>query len=182
MDLSWLDTRLSAGDASLAEKVLRMRRLVDATVDSVHRISTELRPILLDDLGLTAAMEWQVQEFQGRTGVQCDARLTCKDSSVEKDLATTVFRVFQETLTNIARHAGATLVRVRLTQKGDELCLDVSDNGKGITQKQIGDPKSFGIVGIRERVNLWGGSVSITGKPQKGTTIKVRIPMRRGER
>lgn len=181
MDLAWLGNRLAAGDASLTGKVQRMKRLVDTTIDSVHRISTELRPILLDDLGLTAAMEWQVQEFQGRTGVQCEARFNCKDSSVEKDLATTIFRIFQETLTNVARHAEATLVRVRLAQKGDELCLDVSDNGKGITPKQIGDPKSFGIVGISERVNLWGGSVSITGKPQKGTTINVRIPMHRGE-
>ncbi|OPY65020.1 MAG: Sensor histidine kinase LiaS [Syntrophorhabdus sp. PtaU1.Bin002] len=122
-------------------------------------------------------MEWQVQEFEERTGVRCEARLDCKESSVEKDLATTLFRIFQETLTNIARHAGATLVKVHLTQKGNELRLDVSDNGKGITLKQIGDPKSFGIVGIRERVNLWGGSVSITGKPQKGTMIKVRIPL-----
>jgi len=181
MDLAWLGARLPKGDLSLAGKVQRMNRLVDATVDSVHRISTELRPTLLDDLGLTAAMEWQVQEFQERTGVQCDARFDCKEGSVERDLATTVFRVFQETLTNVARHAGATSVKVRLTQKGGELRLDVSDNGKGITQKQLLDPKSFGIVGIRERVNLWNGTVRITGKPQKGTAIKVRIPMPKGE-
>ncbi len=176
MDLSWLDTRLPQ-DASLKEKVQRMRHLVDTTIGSVHRISTELRPILLDDLGLTAAIEWQVQEFQKRTGVQCDARLDCKESSVDKDLATALFRIFQETLTNIARHAGASRVKVRLVEKGDELRLDVSDNGKGITPEQAGDPKSFGIVGIRERVNLWGGSVSINGKPGKGTTIRVRIPI-----
>ncbi|OPY76838.1 MAG: Signal transduction histidine-protein kinase/phosphatase DegS [Syntrophorhabdus sp. PtaU1.Bin058] len=180
MDLIWLETRLPAADASLAEKVQRMRRLVDTTVDSVHRISTELRPILLDDLGLTAAMEWQVQEFQVRTGVQCEANLNCNDNSIEKDLATTFFRIFQETLTNIARHAEATHVKVRLARKGDELCLDVSDNGKGITPKQVSDTKSFGIMGIRERVNLWGGSVNIIGKSKKGTMIKIRIPMRRG--
>lgn len=177
MDLAWLSSSIPPGDLSLAGKVQRMRGLVDTTIDSVHRISTELRPILLDDLGLTAAMEWQVGEFQTRTGVQCDARFDCKDSAVEKDLATTIFRIFQETLTNVTRHAEATLVRVGLVQKGEELRLEVSDNGIGITAGQIADPKSFGIVGIRERVNLWGGSVSITGKPRKGTTIKVRIPM-----
>jgi PAS domain S-box-containing protein len=181
MDLAWLDTRLPAGDTFLSGKVQRMKRLVDATINSVHRISTELRPILLDDLGLMAAMEWQAQEFQERTGVQCKVSLNCKDSSVEKDLATTLFRIFQETLTNVARHAEATSVRVRLTRKNNELRLDVSDNGKGITPKQIGDPKSFGIVGIRERVNLWGGSVSITAKPKKGTVIKIRIPIHKGE-
>jgi PAS domain S-box-containing protein len=181
MDLAALAVSLPVGDATVAAKVQRMRRLVDTSIDSVHRISTELRPILLDDLGLTAAMEWQVQEFQERTGVQCEAHLDCKESIIEKDLATTLFRILQETLTNIARHAEASLVKVRLFRKNEELCLHISDNGKGITQKQIHDPKSFGIVGIRERVNMWGGAVNITGKPQKGTNIKVRIPTHRGE-
>jgi PAS domain S-box-containing protein len=181
MDLASLGTSLPVGDLSLAGKVQRMRRLVDTAIDSVHRISTELRPILLDDLGLTAAMEWQVQEFQERTGIRCEAYLDCEDDSVEKDLATALFRILQETLTNVARHAEATSVRVRLTRRDNKHCLDVSDNGIGITPRQVGDPKSFGIVGIRERVNLWGGSVSITGKQRKGTTIKVRIPMHRGE-
>jgi len=182
MDLAWLGSRLPPGDLSLGGKVQRMSSLVDTTIDSVHRISTELRPILLDDLGLTAAMEWQVGEFQERTGVQCDARFDCKEGSVEKDLATTIFRIFQETLTNVTRHSSATQVHVRLIQKDGEIHLEVADNGKGITREQIANPKSFGIVGIRERVNLWGGIVTISGKPRKGTTIKVRIPMhhRRG--
>lgn len=182
MDLAWLGTRVSTDDSILTEKVKRMRHLVDTSIDSVHRISTELRPILLDDLGLIAAMEWQIQQFQSRTGVRCEARLDCEDSAVEKDLATTVFRIFQETLTNITRHANATSMKVRLSQKGGQLLLCVSDNGKGIMPEQVNDPQSFGIMGIRERVNLWGGSVSITGKPHKGTAIKVRIPMHRGER
>jgi signal transduction histidine kinase len=114
--------------------------------------------------------------------VQCDARFDCKEGSVEKDLATTIFRIFQETLTNVTRHSSATQVHVRLIQKDGEIHLEVADNGKGITREQIANPKSFGIVGIRERVNLWGGIVTISGKPRKGTTIKVRIPMhhRRG--
>ncbi len=181
MDLAWLLGRLPSGDLPLAAKVQQMRRLVDTTVDSVHRISTELRPILLDDLGLTAAIEWQVQEFQERTGVRCKASLNITDSLVEKDLATAIFRVLQEALTNVARHAEATAVHVALKQKGGELRLDVSDNGKGITAEQIEQANAFGIIGIRERVNLWGGNVSIAGKPQKGTTIKVRIPMYKGE-
>ncbi len=181
MDLAWLGTRLPLHDISLSEKMERMRSLVDASIDSVHRISTELRPILLDDLGLTAAMEWQIQQFQSRTGVQCRARLNCDDGSIEKDLATALFRMFQETLTNIARHAGATLVKIRLARTGGELHLHVSDNGRGITQKELDDPKSFGIIGIRERVALWGGTVAIKGKPGRGTTIKVRIPVGKGE-
>ena len=177
MDLSGMENYLPEGDLLFSRKVQRMRRLIDTTIDSVHRISTELRPILLDDLGLTAAIEWQVQEFQSRTGMPCDACIDCKESAIDKDLATAVFRIFQETLTNVARHADATQVQVRLATKGNNLCLKVSDNGKGITPQEIHDAKSFGIMGIRERVNLWGGSVRILGKSRKGTTVDVLIPM-----
>lgn len=177
MDLSGMESHLPESDPVFSGKVQRMRRLVDTTIDSVHRISTELRPILLDDLGLTAAIEWQVQEFQTRTGVPCDASIDCRESAIGKDLATALFRILQETLTNIVRHAGATRVQVRLTTKGNNICLKVSDNGKGITQQEINNAKSFGIMGIRERVNLWGGSVRIMGKSKKGTTVDVLIPM-----
>lgn len=177
LDLAWLGSRLPPGDLTLASKIQHMRQLIDTTVDSVHRISTELRPTLLDDLGLIPAMEWQLQEFQDRTGISYKARLNLKEDFIEKDLSTALFRIFQELLTNIARHAEATAIKVNLIRKADGLYLDVSDNGKGITKGQIDDPKSFGIIGIRERVNFWGGTISITGKPGKGTDIKVRIPL-----
>ncbi len=182
MDLAWLTVSMPQGDLALASKAKRMKNVVDTTIESVHRISTELRPILLDDLGLIAAMEWQVGEFQTRTNVRCDARFDIKETLIEKDLATALFRIFQETLTNIVRHAHATLVRVRLLQKGGEIRLDVSDNGIGITDKDIDNPASFGIVGIRERVNLWSGTVHISGKPYKGTKVSVRIPIRNGRK
>lgn len=177
LDLAWLGSRLPPGDLTLTSKIQHMRELIDTTVESMHRISTELRPTLLDDLGLTAAMEWQLQEFRERTGIHYKARLNLKEGFIERELATALFRIFQEVLTNIARHAEATSIRVNLTKKGDGLYLDVSDNGKGITKEQIDNPKSFGIIGIRERVNFWGGTISITGKPGKGTDIKVRIPL-----
>lgn len=177
MDVSWLGGQLPDDCTLLREKARRMERLVDATIDSVHRIITELRPILLDDLGLTAAIEWQAQEFEERTGIECDVYIDCHDSSIEKDLATALFRIFQETLTNVVRHAGATLVRVRLVQGEEGLCLEVIDNGKGITRKQAEDPRSFGIIGIRERVNLWNGRVRITGKSKRGTTVAILIPL-----
>ncbi len=168
MDVAWLGNQLPAEFTLLKEKTHRMERLVDATIDSVHRIITELRPILLDDLGLTAAIEWQAQEFQNRSGIECDVYVDCKENSIEKELETALFRIFQETLTNIARHAGATMVRVRLTQKENELCLEVVDNGKGITRKQIEDSRSFGIIGIRERVNLWNGRFELQGNAGAG--------------
>jgi len=179
MDISWLAGQLPAKNTTLIDKANRMTRLVDATIDSVHRIITELRPIILDDLGLSAAMEWQAEEFQNRSGIRCEMAVDDVDS-IEKDLSTTLFRIFQETLTNVARHSGATTVRVHLKREGNQLCLVVADNGRGITRQQIEDPGSFGIMGIRERVNLWGGSVRITGKAKRGTTITVLIPGREG--
>ena len=181
MDLSWLNSALPKEDALLSGKVQRMRRLVDTTIDSVHRISTELRPILLDDLGLTAAIEWQLQEFQSRTGVLCEAKLNCNEGAIKKDLVTSLFRIFQEMLTNVARHADATQVSVSLNSKGQNISLKVADNGKGITPEEINDAKSFGIIGMRERANLWGGTVSIKGVRRKGTTAVVRIPLHNGK-
>lgn len=178
MDVAWLGSQLPEELMHLRENARRMARLVDGTIDSVHRIITELRPILLDDLGLTAAIEWQAKEFQKRSGIDCYVYIDCMDNSIEKDLATALFRIFQEMITNVARHAGAKAVWVRLVQKENELCLEVIDDGKGITQKQIEDSRSFGIMGIRERVNLWNGQVGITGKHSKGTTVSVTIPIR----
>ena len=182
MDLAWLGVSIPQADLALAAKIKRMKNVIDTTIENVHRISTELRPILLDDLGLIAAMEWQAGQFQDRTNIPCDARFDLKESAVEKELATAVFRIFQETLTNIVRHANATHVRVRLVQKNSELRLDVSDNGIGITEGDINNSASFGIVGIRERANLWGGTVNISGKPYKGTKVSVRIPIQSGRR
>jgi PAS domain S-box-containing protein len=177
MDIAWLGTQLASESPQLAEKTQRMTRLAESTIDSVHRIITELRPILLDDLGLSAAIEWQAGEFQNRSGISCDVYVDCRDSSINKDLATTVFRIFQETLTNAARHSGASEVWVRLTQDENELCLEVADNGKGITRRQTEDPRSFGIIGIRERVTMWNGTFRINGRHSRGTTVTVTIPL-----
>lgn len=178
MDVSWIGSQLPDEYMHLKEKITRMGHLADATIESVHRIITELRPILLDDLGLTAAIEWQAEEFQNRSGIACDVYVDCGESSIEKDLATTLFRIFQETLTNIARHAGASRVMASLRQDENNLCFEIVDNGKRITRKQIDNPRSFGIMGIRERVNLWRGSVRITGKRNQGTRVTILIPMR----
>ncbi len=180
MDVKWLGSQLPPECSHLKEKTQRMSHLADATIDSVHRIITELRPILLDDLGLTAAIEWQAEEFENRSGILCEVYVDCRDGSIDKDLATSLFRVYQETLTNIARHSGATAVWVRLTQEADELCLEVTDNGRGITRRQLENPLSFGIMGIRERVNMLSGHMRITGKHNRGTTVNVVIPVHKG--
>ncbi len=180
MDLSWLNKRLPQEACDLKEKTGRMRRLLETTVESVHKISTELRPVLLDDLGLTAAIEWQIEAFRRRSGVRCEASLTDDDHAMEKDLSTSLFRIFQEALTNIARHADATEVRVTLSRKDNEIYLEVADNGRGVSHEQVHNSKSLGIIGMRERARLLGGRVTIKNRYGRGTTVTVKIPISQG--
>jgi PAS domain S-box-containing protein len=177
MDLAWLKSRLPADMKPLQAKIKQMTNLADTTIEAVRRISTELRPGLLDDLGLAAAIEWQAADFQSRSGVACSATLAADDTELDRDLATALFRIFQETLTNIARHAGATRVAVRLERNEESIVLTVADNGRGITKKQSEDDRAFGIIGMRERAHLWGGQLRITRNGDAGTTVKVTIPL-----
>jgi PAS domain S-box-containing protein len=178
MDLSWLTKRIPEDQKPVLEKIREMSNLTGTTLKIVQRISTELRPGLLDDLGLVAAIEWQAEEFQNKTGVKCKLTVNAEDIVVDGKRASALFRIFQETLTNVARHAQATRVTVSLKEKDGNLDLIVRDNGKGITKEQISDPKSFGLIGIRERVHPWEGEVEISGKSSKGTMVRVRIPIR----
>jgi PAS domain S-box-containing protein len=182
MDLAWLKNRLPPELKPLQAKIRQMTNLADTTIQAVRRISTELRPGLLDDLGLAAAIEWQAKDFQNRSGIACAAVLAADDLELDRDLATALFRIFQETLTNIARHAGATRVDVRLERSAEELVLSVADNGRGITRKESEDGRAFGIIGMRERAHLWGGELRIAGSAGEGTTVKVTIPLHPGRR
>jgi len=177
MELAWLKKQLPREEKLLRQRTQSMAKLVDATIRDIRRISTEMRPVVLDDLGLTAAMEWQVEEFKNRTGLQCQFTARPEEITLDRDRSTTVFRIFQETLTNIVRHAHADKIQVRLEKVEDHLCLEVRDNGRGITEGQIANSKSLGLLGIRERALLWGGTVQIHGTPGKGTTLSVRIPL-----
>jgi PAS domain S-box-containing protein len=182
MDLSWLTSRLPADNKGIREKTQSMSDLVDSTIESVHKITTELRPSLLDDLGLPATIEWQAAEFQKRSGICCRADIHCRDGVVDKEMATTIYRIFQEMLTNIARHAKATQCLVSLKENEKELNLEVTDNGAGITQWQIDDPQSFGMIGMRERAHLWGGTVHVRNVKPSGTMVRVLIPLNKGEK
>lgn len=177
MELSWLKKRLPKKEALLRDRTKSMAKLVDTTVQTLRKISTELRPGVLDDLGLTAAIEWQVQEFQSRTGMRCHFTVRPEEILLDPDRSTAVFRIFQETLTNIVRHANADEVAILLEKTEENLILEVKDNGRGITQSQITNSKSLGLLGIRERALLWGGTVQISGVPGKGTIITVQIPL-----
>ena len=175
MDLAWLTKRL-ADRPHLAEKASTMSDLIDSTIQTVRRVATQLRPGLLDDLGLAAAIEWQAQELAERTGINCELYLGDEDIVLARDLSTAVFRIFQETLTNVARHAEATEVRVELEEGPDELVLTIRDNGKGITPSQVSDPHSLGLIGMQERARSWGGNVTFQSVPGQGTVVTVRVP------
>ena len=177
MDLSLLPDRAAKHHDLLLEKVGSMSALIDRTLDRVHTIVTELRPVVLDKLGLVAATEWQAREFQERSGIACGIHLPIEEVPLEHDRATAVFRILQEALTNVARHAGASKVIVDLRSEAGHLILEVHDNGKGIEEKAIDAHSSMGLLGMRERALSFGGAIEITALPEGGTLVGVTIPL-----
>ena len=175
IDVSGLLRQWPAGQCQ-PEKSGSILTLVDETIHSVRRISTELRPGILDDLGLVATVEWAGEEFEARTGTICRLDLPQDDVAVNPERATAVFRILQETLTNVARHAEASQVVVRLVQEHGDLTLEVRDNGRGMPADDSSRSASLGILGMRERAMLIGGTLTITGAPGKGTIVRVTIP------
>lgn len=176
MDVHWLHQRLPGAQQSLIDKTDVMSRLIDRTVQSVRRILAELRPGLLDDFGLSAAIEWEAGEFSKRTNIGCEILSEPKDMVLPQGLSTAIFRIFQETLTNITRHANATKVEIILKRNQGRVEMRVCDNGRGIEAQEILAPKSFGIIGMRERVHYLGGNFSISGS-SGGTTVELTIPI-----
>lgn len=177
MDLSWLDKRLSEpAKAMKQQKMLGMLELIDETIQKVRNIATELRPAILDDLGLAAAIEWQTREFQNRTEIECRIISLHEDVRISSEKATAVFRIFQELLTNVARHAEATLVEIRMEKQNGDVILEVSDNGRGIKESELSNTKSLGLLGMRERALVFGGQVHIARAEGKGTRVTVSIP------
>ena len=177
MDIVLLNRKIPEGHPFLLEKTEAMAKLIDMTMGMLKRIYMDLRPGMLDHLGLAAAVGWQAREFEKRTGIKSKVTVDPEDMELDSDLSTTIFRIFQETLTNIARHAEATKADINLKVKNDRIVLTVKDNGKGITEDQLSKPNSYGLMGIGERVYHWGGKVKITGKKDKGTVVKVDVPL-----
>jgi signal transduction histidine kinase len=180
MDLSWLKKRIPEIQSDLHEKLASMAAIIDATLHIVHEVCAELRPVILDDFGLGAAIEWQAQEFGKRSGIACEVFADTGEIDLNKDQATAMFRIFQETLTNIVRHAQATQVAVRLAKENDQVVLSVEDNGRGISDDEIENSNSFGLIGIRERLYPWNGEVRFIGFAGKGTLVIVKIPHNNG--
>jgi PAS domain S-box-containing protein len=183
IDLSRLHTMVSevagAGVRKKAgDKIRSMVEQIDTTIASVQRLVTELRPAVLDDLGLVAAVEWQCQDFQKRTGIPCTCVTSADDLAVESERATALFRICQEALTNTARHAQATAVTIKLESRSDYLQLVVADNGVGIPKTKVSDRRSLGLLGMKERVALFGGEITIRGNPGNGTIVTACLARR----
>jgi len=178
MDLAWARERLPDGRADLAGKLARMNATLDTTVAATRRISADLRPLMLDDLGLAEAAEWLVEDFAERTGIPCDLELEDPEavSALGSLTATAIYRMLQESLTNVARHAQATHVHVTLGIESDEVVLRVEDDGRGITDEDRRKTRSFGLKGLRERAHYLGGTAEIAPAPQGGTRVSVRVP------
>jgi PAS domain S-box-containing protein len=166
----------------VTEKLAAMDKLIDSTIKTVRRISSELHPGILDDLGLLPALEWQAQQFQARTGIICQCHFLREELVLSREEARAVFRIFQETLTNVMRHAQASRVEVKVTREAEHLKFEFSDNGRGITEKEKGNRSSLGLLSMQERARLVGGEVCVTGSAGRGTTVTVRLPYIKSER
>ena len=182
IDVSLLGEKLADKGAklergSLVEEIDSTNKLIDQTIQKMRHIIRELRPEILDHLGLSAAIEWQVQEFQTRTGIECAFTSAIDDAHLDLDRATAVFRILQEALTNVARHAQATRVAISLKEEAGNLLLEIRDNGRGITENELANQKSFGIVGMRERALAFDGEVKVEQALGGGTRVLARIPM-----
>ena len=182
LELSLLNSSLSDPVEKIApeqcrESVTKLSGLVHELIKSAQKITAELRPKVLDEFGLVAALEWLTQQFQKNHGVRCELCVANQDVIVDADVATEIYRLTQETLTNVAQHANASAVCVSIEETAGNLRLEVTDNGKGITARQISDPKSLGLLALRERIEFLKGEFSIDGGPEKGTTVVARIPV-----
>ncbi|MBN8673326.1 MAG: PAS domain S-box protein [Chitinophagales bacterium] len=178
MDVSWLNKKMGHSNEIVTNKLKSLAEMIDGTVKTVRRISSELRPSLLDDLGLVAAMDWHLKEFGRRSGIETVFNEPEHDLPVPEKFKTGLYRIFQESLTNVARHSGATLVKVVLEEKENYLMLSIEDNGKGFDMQETKDRRTLGILGMKERSMMMGGIYEISSLPGKGTIITVSVPVK----
>lgn len=184
-DLAWLEKKLAVPETPrpvMLDKVKGVTTLLGEMMQSVRRISTELRPGVLDDLGLVAAVEWQAKEFESRTGIKTQVVANIPDQPLPQELATALFRVLQESLTNVARHAEAKSVRVKLFEEESRIILQVRDDGRGISDAELAKTGVFGLMGMRERIIPLRGQCEIRGAPGNGTTVFIAVPLEPRER
>ena len=175
LDLAWMDRRV---DGAVKEKCGSMASLIDRAVDNVGRIITDLRPSLLDHQGLWAALEWQVREFAEHTGIRCSWRQLVDGAETPAGaLASAIFRIFQEMLSNVARHAQASAATIDIETRGALLVVEVADDGRGAPASAFSSPRAYGVMGMSERARHFGGAVHIDSRPGRGTTVRLEMPL-----
>ena len=178
MDISWLNRKVKSDDEAVKEKMKDAIALIDKTVITVRRIATELRPSILDDLGLVAAMEWQSEEFEKRSEIKSIFNSNVSQIKVSADVATAVFRIFQESLTNVLRHSKATEVISFFRVENNIITLFIEDNGTGFKENEIKNKKTLGLLGMKERIQLISGKYEINGNSGKGTSVIITVPLK----
>jgi PAS domain S-box-containing protein len=176
MDASWLSQKLNSGETVIKQRIGNSIEILEAMVKSVRRISSELRPSLLDNLGLVAAIEWHLKEFEKRSGIHTIFDKPDEELEIPDEVKNGLFRIFQESLTNVARHSQAKRVKVEVSQKNDQLIMCIADDGKGFEHRKIAKKKTLGILGMTERTLMMGGNYQITSEAGKGTTATVVLP------
>ena len=176
MDISWLSKRIPDEPKGAKDKIDGMMVLVDETVKSVRKIASRLRPEVLDDIGLTAALDWHTHEFKKRTGIDCTFQSNIEELSLDKSISTGIFRIMQEALTNVARHSEATKVKCNLSILDNQLKLTINDNGSGISKISM-NQKTLGIVGMKERAYMMKGTLEIASESGKGTKVELTVPL-----
>jgi len=177
IQISLMTAQLQSVQPELEEQISYISKLIDQTVESVQQITSKLRPGILDELGLVAAIEWQAGDFSKHTGISCKCSLLSEELPLNKEKSTALFRILQEALTNVARHAQATRVSIFLRRLNRTLVLEITDNGRGISKEQLSDSHSLGILGMRERALVMGGTLTIHGVPGEGSNVKVELPI-----
>ena len=176
MDIQWIAKKWPQKNETLQKKFTSMNQIIDDSVREVQKLSIQLRPKMLDELGLLEAIMWETREYEEKTGIKCKVEFEPEYFEVEYDRSSTIYRILSELLTNVYRHAKATKVNIQLRMTKKNYVLTVSDNGIGITDTEINNHLSFGLITIVERVNMWNGKVKFTGSKQMGTTVSVKIP------
>jgi PAS domain S-box-containing protein len=177
MDFSWLSKRIDTNDPDIKEKIDETTRLLDHTATIVRKIASELRPSILDDFGLVEALEWQSREFEKRSGIEIQFTSSVPATVIPKNVTIALFRIYQESLTNVARHASATKAIVTFELKDNILTLTITDDGKGFDVSKIGQKKTLGLLGMRERTLMIGGKYKINSRPGNGTVVTVEVPV-----
>ena len=177
MDVAWIKQRIPDDQPTTVARLAKMETLLEQTVAATRRIAADLRPLMLDDLGLVPAVEWLAETFTQRNGIPCELAVNEPQLELPGAHATAVFRIVQESLNNVAKHAGASRVEVTIEHSGSELTLSIRDDGSGFSPQDPRKPASYGLLGLRERASLLGGEASITSAPGQGTRVDVRLPV-----